>query len=183
MMERTDNPGIIEQRLLELAYTTETKITVPALAYYANCSIEDSERVLDGLVKRDRIQMEVTDTGTLEYLVPDRHRLAPRPEPLQRRVEIRPPVLPLALGDGRPASPSLAAVLSVMVPGAGQAYTGRWAAGILWFLLVTAGYVLFLPGVLLHVFCVGSAAGSAHRLNSAVYQHRWLTSDLAPRLR
>ena len=129
MMQRTDDPGIIEQRLLELAYTTDTKVTVPALAYYANCSIEDADRVLDNLVKKDRIGMEVTDSGTIEYTIPDRHRLVARPEPAKLAV-IRPPALPLAIRDGRPASPGLAAVLSLIVPGAGQAYAGRWAGEI-----------------------------------------------------
>ncbi|MBA3820037.1 MAG: hypothetical protein H0X17_14175 [Deltaproteobacteria bacterium] len=56
----------------------------------------------------------------------------------------------------------------MFVPGAGQLYSGRAVAALLWFLVVTAGYALILPGLILHVFCVVSAASSAHRLNSTV---------------
>ena len=168
-MQRTDDPGIIEQRLLDMAYTTDSKITAPSLAYYALCSIEDATEVLDNLVKKDRIRMEIEDDGTIVYVIPDRHRLVARDEGVELDV-IKPPHLPLAIRDGRAASPGLAAVLSLLLPGAGQLYAGRPAAGLLWFILVTTGYMLFLPGLLLHVFCIGSAAGAAHRLNSSLYQ-------------
>ncbi len=168
-MQRTDDPGIIEQRLLDMAYTTDSKITAPALAYYAMCSIEDATAVLDELVKKDRIRMEVEDDGTIVYLVPDRHKLVPRDEGVELDV-IKPPHVPLAIRDGRAASPGLAAVLSLLLPGAGQLYAGRPVSAVLWFVLVMVGYVLFLPGLLLHVFCIGSAAGAAHRLNSSLYQ-------------
>jgi len=39
---RTSDPAVIEHRLLDLAYTTETVITAPVLAYYTPCSIEDA---------------------------------------------------------------------------------------------------------------------------------------------
>jgi TM2 domain-containing membrane protein YozV len=168
-MQRTDDPGIIEQRLLDMAYTTDSKITAPALAYYAMCSIEDATDVLDNLVKRDRIRMEVEDDGTIVYLVPDRHKLVPRNEGVALDV-IKPAHIPLAIRDGRVASPGLAAVLSLVLPGAGQLYAGRPVAALLWFILVGLGYMLFLPGLILHVFCIGSAAGAAHRLNSSLYQ-------------
>jgi len=51
-MKRTDDPGIIEQRLLDLAYTTDAPITPATLAYYAPFSIDDAEKVLDTLVTR-----------------------------------------------------------------------------------------------------------------------------------
>ena len=170
---RTDDPGVIEHRLLELAYTTDAKITAPVLAYYAMCSIEDAERVLDNLVAKERISMEIAEDGTIFYEVPDRQKLTPRrEEPRPPHALIRREVLPLALRDGRPASPGLAAVLSLFVPGAGQLYVGRPFAALLWFLVTTAGYALILPGLILHMFCIVSAAGSAHRLNSAVAQLR-----------
>jgi TM2 domain-containing membrane protein YozV len=168
-MQRTNDPGIIEQRLLDMAYTTDSKITAPSLAYYAMCSIEDATEVLDTLVKKDRIRMEIEDDGTIVYLIPDRHKLVPHNEGVALDV-IKPPHLPLAIRDGRAASPGLAAVLSLLLPGAGQLYAGRPVAGLLWFMLVMLGYVLFLPGLILHVFCIGSAAGAAHRLNSSLYQ-------------
>ena len=168
-MQRTDDPRIIEQRLLDMAYTTESKITVPALAYYAMCSIEDATSVLENLVKRDRIRMEVEDDGTIVYIIPDRHKLVPRDEGGALAL-VKPPHVPFAIREGRAANPALAALLSLLLPGAGQLYAGRPLSAVLWFILVTAGYVLFLPGLLLHVFCIGSAAGAAHRLNSSLYQ-------------
>jgi TM2 domain-containing membrane protein YozV len=169
MTTRTDDPGVIEHRLLELAYTTDAKITAPVLAYYAACSIEDAEKVLDNLVARDRIQMEVEDDGTIVYNIPDRQKLTPRhEEPRHERALVRHVQPPLAIRGGRLANPGLAAVASLFIPGAGQLYTGRAIAALLWFMVVTAGYALILPGLILHLFCVVSAASSAHRLNSNV---------------
>jgi len=165
-MTRTQDPNVIEHRLLELAYTTDAKITAPVLAYYAACSIEDAEKVLDNLVARDRISMEIEDDGSITYEIADRQKLEPRPEGPPPRALVHQPAQPLAVRGGRAASPGLAAVLSLLIPGAGHAYTGRYLGAILWFLLVSAGYTLVLPGVFLHLFAIASAAGSAHRLNS-----------------
>lgn len=181
--QRTDDPGTIEHRLLELAYTTDAKITAPVLAYYAMCSIEAAEKVLDNLVARERISMEVTDDGTIEYELPDRQKLTPRreePTRHQSRALVRHAgTLPLAIRDGRSASPGLAALLSLFVPGAGQLYTGRILAALLWFLVVTAGYALIIPGLILHLFNIVSAAGSAHRLNSTVARQHLLHAGTA----
>lgn len=169
MMHRTNDPGVIEHRLLELAYTTDVRITAPVLAYYAMCSIEDAEKVLDNLVARDRIAMEVRDDGTIEYVIADRQKLTPRheaPDPERALVHIQP--APMAIRHDREANPGLAAVLSLFMPGAGQLYAGRIVGALLWFLAVSAGYYLILPGLILHVFCMVSAASSAHRLNSAL---------------
>jgi len=170
MINRTDDPNVIEHRLLELVYTTESPITAPALAYFAPCSLEDAEKVLDSLVARDRIQMEVSDDGAISYVFPNRHKLTPRFEPIAppRAAMIPRGSYPLATRGGRPASPALAAVLSFLVPGAGQLYTGNIISGILWFILVTAGYTLILPGIFLHLLCIALAASSAHRLNSSL---------------
>jgi len=160
---------MIEHRLLELAYTTDAKITPSVLAYFVPCSIEDAERVLDDLTARDRIEMHVDDDGKVWYDVPDRQKLKPREEPrLARALAPITPVRPLALRVSPPASPALAAIFSLFVPGAGQLYAGRWVAAILWFLVVSAGYALILPGLILHLFCIVSAASSAHRLNSSM---------------
>lgn len=164
---------MIEHRLLELAYTTDAKITPSVLAFFAPCSIEDAEKVLDNLAARDRVTMEIEDDGTIVYHVPDRQKLEPprRPplRPAQALDVIRPPPLvPIARSPTKPASPALAALLSTLIPGAGQLYVGRWLAGALWFLVVSAGYALLLPGLILHLFCIVSAAGSAHQLNSTM---------------
>jgi len=171
MMQRTNDPGVIEHRLLELAYTTDTRITAPVLAYYAGCSIEDAEKVLDNLVARDRIAMEVNDDGSIEYQLADRQKLKPRdegPPPPEPPMLVRIDPEPLALRHNREANPGLAAVLSLFMPGAGQLYAGRIVGALMWFLAVSAGYYLVLPGLILHVFCIVSAASSAHRLNSSV---------------
>jgi TM2 domain-containing membrane protein YozV len=165
-MKRTSDPEVIEERLLEMVYTTDAAITSPALAYFAACSLEDAEKVLDHLVARDRIRMEVGDDGTITYVFPGRHKLSPRvapsPPSLVRQVER--PLVPY-----RHASPVLAALLSVIVPGAGQLYSGNALSAVLWFLIVGAGYTLILPGLILHLFCVVSAAAAARRSNLTAY--------------
>lgn len=162
---RTTDRNVIEHRLLELAYTTDAKITPSVLAYFAPCSIEDAERVLDDLTAKDRILMHVDDDGKIWYEVPDRQKLKPREEPARALAPIA-PARPLAVRVSPHASPALAAIFSTFIPGAGQLYAGRWVAGLLWFLVVSAGYALILPGLILHLFCIVSAASSAHRLNS-----------------
>lgn len=175
-MRRTDDPNVIEHRLLELVYTTDAPITATVLAFYAPCSLEDAEKVLDNLVARDRIRMDVGDDGTIAYTFPNRHKLAARSEPVPppsppSSMLVPHSVYPLATRGGRPANPGLAAVLSLIVPGAGQLYTGNIISGLLWFILVTAGYTLVLPGLFLHLVCIALAASSAHRLNSSLT--RW----------
>jgi hypothetical protein len=62
----------------------------------------------------------------------------------------------------RAPSPGVAAVLSVIVPGLGQVYTGRLVAGGLWFLGTCFAYAaVLLPGFLVHAFCIWSAYKSA----------------------
>jgi len=167
-MTLTEDPAAIEHRLLELAYTTDAPITAAALAYFAPCSLDDAEHVLDNLAARDRIQMEVGDDGAITYVFPNRHKLTPRNEPAARPPHRLVPagVYPFAIRGGRRASPAIAAALSLFVPGAGQLYTGNVLSALLWFVLVTAGYTLILPGIFLHLFCIATAASSAHRLNS-----------------
>ena len=55
-------------------------------------------------------------------------------------------------------SPGVAAVLSLVIPGAGQMYKGRVGLGLGWLCLVAVGYVLFIfPGVCLHIYCIYDA--------------------------
>jgi len=115
--------------------------------------------VLDRLASEDRIHLEVDDNGNVFYVFPNRQRVAP----------VRLPPLGLARHDEyeleirQPPNPAAAAVLSMIVPGAGQLYAGRPISGIAWFALVTMGYLLLVvPGVLLHILCVASAAGAAY---------------------
>lgn len=154
MVDRLRDTSAIEQRLLELAHTTDAKITAPALAYFAPCSLEDATRVLDELTTRNRLSMEIEDDGTIVYQMFGRQQLAaPPPRGALVRIE-----------HGRPdASPLVAGLLGVLVPGAGHLYAGRFVAAILWFLVVSAGYALIFPGLVLHLFSVVSAAAAAAR--------------------
>ncbi len=62
----------------------------------------------------------------------------------------------------RPPSPGVSAVLSVLIPGLGQLYSGRLLAGAIWFLSTCFFYAaVLLPGFLLHALCVWSAYQSA----------------------
>lgn len=64
----------------------------------------------------------------------------------------------------RAPSPGIAAVLSVLLPGLGQVYSGRLLAGGLWFLLTGFAYwAVLLPGFLAHALCIWSAYHSARR--------------------
>lgn len=160
---RITDASAIEARLLELAHTTEAKLTAPALAYFAPCSLDDAGRVLDDLAARDRLSMEIEDDGTVVYQMPGRQKLAaPAAAPAA------PPVLVPAIHRfSHGPSPLLAAALSAFVPGAGHLYAERPIAAILWFLVVGLGYVLVLPGLVLHMFSIASAATSARRLEAA----------------
>src|SRR5262249_54660152 len=151
----------IERRLLEMAYTTDAKITATSLAYFAPCAIDEAAQLLEGLTARDRLDMEIEDDGTVVYHVRARQRIGAAPPP---PIPAPLPVARIAGAQQRTASPALAALLSFFIPGAGHIYTGRAVAAVLWFLVVSMGYVLLLPGLVLHIFSIASAASSAHRL-------------------
>jgi len=53
----------------------------------------------------------------------------------------------------------IAALLSLIIPGAGQMYLGRVGRGLLWMAATICGYFLFVvPGLIIHVACIISAA-------------------------
>ena len=57
---------------------------------------------------------------------------------------------------------AVAAVLSLVIPGAGQIYKGKTVTGIAWLVFTVLGYLtLVLPGMLLHFGCVFHAAAMA----------------------
>ncbi len=158
---------MIEARLLELAHTTDVKITAPALAYYAPCAIEDAAKVLDNLAAKSIVTMEIDDNGGINYELVGRQKLHALPTPPQRSSA----TATTALVHHRPAprpSALLAGLLSVWLPGAGHLYSGRLLAAIVWFLAVGAGYVLIVPGLILHFFCILSAASSARQVGAPV---------------
>lgn len=56
-------------------------------------------------------------------------------------------------------SPGIAALLSFIIPGAGQMYKGDIGTGIAWFIFTCLGYVfLIVPGLILHLICIITAA-------------------------
>jgi TM2 domain-containing membrane protein YozV len=64
----------------------------------------------------------------------------------------------------QPPSNVIAAVLSLVIPGAGQMYKGRIGLGIAWLTITLLAYVtLLLPGMLLHFICIFHAAGMEPR--------------------
>jgi hypothetical protein len=58
----------------------------------------------------------------------------------------------------RPSN-GIAAVLSLVLPGAGQMYKGHVGSGIGWMVCTFLGYLaLVLPGLVLHGLCIANAA-------------------------
>jgi TM2 domain-containing membrane protein YozV len=55
----------------------------------------------------------------------------------------------------------IAALLSLIIPGAGQMYKGQVGNGLVWLIFVAIGYfMLVVPGLILHLFCIiGAASG------------------------
>lgn len=52
-------------------------------------------------------------------------------------------------------SPGVAAVLSLVIPGAGQMYKGNVARGLVWLIAVVVGYLFLIrPGLVLHFLCI-----------------------------
>lgn len=164
MSPRLKDLSAIEARFLDLAHTTDAKLTATALAYFAPCSIEDAQRVLDDLTVRNTISMDVEDDGTITYTLPGRQRIAAAPARSPYTLVPFRPAPPVHVPRG--ASPLLAALLTLFVPGAGHVYAGRILGGVFWFLLVGLGYTLVLPGLILHLFATASAANAASRLEA-----------------
>jgi TM2 domain-containing membrane protein YozV len=165
--QRLTDLSAIEARFLDLAHTTDAKLTATALAYFAPCSIEDAQRVLDNLTVHEAIAMDIEEDGTISYTMPGRQRIASAQPPPLRSMALTPfRPAPMAHVVPRGASPLLAALLTLFVPGAGHLYAGRILSGVFWFFLVSAGYVLVLPGLVLHLFAVASAANAANRLEA-----------------
>lgn len=55
--------------------------------------------------------------------------------------------------------PGIAALLSFVIPGAGQMYKGNVGRGLVWFFIVIIGYSMFiLPGLILHIICIFAAS-------------------------
>ena len=55
-------------------------------------------------------------------------------------------------------SSGVAAVLSLVIPGAGQMCKGKIGIGLFWLVSVGIGYIFIFPGIILHIICVFNAA-------------------------
>src|SRR5262249_52803913 len=124
-------------------------LTPAHMAYYARVPVLEAEKHLEKMVESAILIKECdVETGAVSYVFPKRSLLAPRPAPLAPRGA---------------ASPALAAALSVILPGAGHFYSGRERAGLFWMCGTFLGYLcLILPGVILHLLCIVSAARGPH---------------------
>ena len=102
---------------------------------------------------------------------------------------LRPPkpvhAVPVRAAPQRGWHPGLAALLSLIVPGAGQMYKGQVIHGIGWLFAVVLGYVLFVfPGLILHILCIHEAARADPRAaRRSAGRARAATSAKAPATR
>jgi hypothetical protein len=60
----------LEAQLLELAHEKGGTLTIPEISMNTNLSLEESELVLDSLVKRNFINLRVTNNGAVLYDFP-----------------------------------------------------------------------------------------------------------------
>lgn len=62
-------------------------------------------------------------------------------------------------------NPALALILSIFLPGLGHLYKRKVISGIIWFIIVVIGYIMFIvPGIILHILCIiSSAIGNTNR--------------------
>jgi TM2 domain-containing membrane protein YozV len=71
---------------------------------------------------------------------------------------LRQPQLPNVTRQKQTWNPGIAAVLSLVIPGAGQMYKGQVGAGIWWLVGTIVGYCAFIvPGVVVHIICIYKA--------------------------
>jgi hypothetical protein len=104
--------------------------------------------------------MDVQDDGSIVYELLGRQKLAPAP--------LRPALAPAIVRRAPHApSPMVAALLTVLIPGAGHLYARHVFGAVMWFMLVSLGYVFVLPGLVFHVWSIISAASAAHRLGTS----------------
>jgi TM2 domain-containing membrane protein YozV len=79
-------------------------------------------------------------------------------------------------------SPGVAALLSLIIPGAGQMYKGQVGKGLVWLLFVVLGYFVFIvPGLILHLICIlGAAQGDPYAQQRSVAGQRSDATIVAP---
>lgn len=88
-----------------------------------------------------------------------------------------------AVVKSRPSN-GIAAVLSLFIPGAGQMYKGKTGQGLLWLLATVIGYMMIVPGLIVHVVCIFNAAvadsadqSEATKLPTSSDEIRWRALD------
>jgi TM2 domain-containing membrane protein YozV len=80
-------------------------------------------------------------------------------QPSQQIVVSQSQPTPVQIPPQRLWSPGVAALLSLIIPGAGQIYKGQIGKGLLYLIVVVAGYALFVvPGLILHLLVILDAA-------------------------
>jgi len=81
-------------------------------------------------------------------------------QPSQQQVVVsQPQPVQVQLPPQRQWSPGVAALLSFIIPGAGQIYKGQIGKGLLYLFVVVIGYLLFVvPGLILHILVIVDAA-------------------------
>lgn len=60
-----------ERKVLKIAKNNKGKITPALLALETDMTLKESEAILDELTKEGYLQLEVYDSGTIEYICPD----------------------------------------------------------------------------------------------------------------
>jgi len=71
-------------------------------------------------------------------------------------------------GADRSFSPGIAAVLSLIIPGAGQMYRGDVGQGLAWLIGIVIAYVMLVPlGFVAHIVCIVSATSRSARGGTA----------------
>lgn len=66
-MSRSDK----ERKVLQIAKKNSGKITPALLALETDMTLKESEDILDELAKQGYLQLEVYDSGSIEYICPD----------------------------------------------------------------------------------------------------------------
>ena len=151
-----------EQLVLRVLFETDVPITAAHVAYLGRISVRTAERHLARMVEHGTLIVRTSAAGIIEYVYPGRKPIAAN-NAMSSGTNIGPP--PISLGESfflttRPKhSPVTAVMLSMLIPGAGQIYSGRPGAGVAWLATTLMGYACcFLPGLFLHGLCLVSAA-------------------------
>jgi hypothetical protein len=138
---------------------------VPELARLLSLSTDDVDRISRDLKESRGFQpVQVAENVSYDQYAAVTVRLPDLPGVQATRGALQ---SGRAQGTGRllpgqkPPTPPAAvagAVLNIFLPGLGHLVQGRVAAALVWFLAVAVGYVFIVPGLILHVLSIISAA-------------------------